>query len=91
MAHKLRLAFLFFSTSIISILFFAVPSAEAQEVTEAPIDTSFSVQLFKPSPGPQNFFAVESPEIGDDMKPYVGLLLTYQHRSFALIGCSTEQ
>ena len=35
MAHKLRLAFLFFSTSIISILFFAVPSAEAQEVTEA--------------------------------------------------------
>ncbi|MCP4196423.1 MAG: OmpA family protein [Proteobacteria bacterium] len=83
MANKFRLTHLFLITSIMSVLFFMTPSSMAQEV-----DTSFSVQLFRPSPGPQNFFAVESPEIGDDMTPYVGLMLSYQHRSFGLLECS---
>jgi OOP family OmpA-OmpF porin len=88
MANKFRLTHLFFIASIASVLFFLTPSSMAQEAGEAPIDTSFSVQLFKPSPGPQNFFAVESPEIGEDMTPYVGLMLSYQHRSFAILSCS---
>ena len=53
------------------------------------MDTSFSIQLFQPSPGPLNFFAVESPEIGDDMTPSVGLMLSYQHRPLVLYNCES--
>lgn len=62
-------------------------AAYAQEGA-APADTSFSIQLFRASPGPYNFFSVESPEIGEDMKPTVGLMMTYQHKPFVLLNCS---
>lgn len=50
-------------------------------------DSFVPVQLFNPAPGPLNFLSVESPEIGDDMKPSVGVMFIYEHRPFVLIEC----
>ncbi len=84
---------IFISAIAISILLTASTSSIAQgadDLEDAPADTSFSIQLFVPSPGPLNFFAVESPEIGDDMKPSIGLMLTYQHKPFVLLNCTED-
>jgi OOP family OmpA-OmpF porin len=70
------------------LVIFAGAGAEAQQPGAAPADTSFSIQLFMPSPGPQNFFAVESPELGPDMMPSVGLMMSYQHRPLVLLNCT---
>jgi outer membrane protein OmpA-like peptidoglycan-associated protein len=52
-----------------------------------PTETSFNLQLFQPAPGPLNFFSVESPELGDDLKPSVGIWIGYQYRSFSILYC----
>ncbi|MDJ0764631.1 MAG: OmpA family protein [Myxococcota bacterium] len=62
--------------------------ASATARAQAPTETSFNINLFQPSPGPLNFFNVASPEIGDDMKLTIGLMASYQHRSFALLNCT---
>ncbi|MCP4601020.1 MAG: OmpA family protein [Proteobacteria bacterium] len=73
--------------SVIALI--AVLTAGTSSIAQdAPADTSFSIQLFIPSPGPLNFFSVESPEIGDDMMPSIGLMLTYQHHPLVLLSCS---
>jgi OmpA-OmpF porin, OOP family len=61
--------------------------AQQQDV---PTDTSFNIRLFNPSPGPLNFFQIESPEIGDDLTPSVGLMFYYGRRPFAIYNCSGE-
>ena len=50
-------------------------------------DTTFGVNLFEPAPGPSNFFSVESPALGDNMKPSVGFVFYYQHRPFVILNC----
>jgi outer membrane protein OmpA-like peptidoglycan-associated protein len=72
----------------LAVLLAALPAA-AQLPTH-PEDTSFSVNLFEPAPGPGNFFAVEGAEVGDDMAPSVGLLFYYQHRPFVLLNCDAD-
>jgi OmpA-OmpF porin, OOP family len=64
-------------------------SGVAQE-QNVPQDTSFNIQLFKPSPGPLNFFAIESPELGEDMKPFVGVMMMYERRPFTIYNCSSD-
>ena len=81
--HKKRLCVL---GAVAVLLLFAVP-AVAQNPSNAPVDTSFSIQLFQPAPGPMNFFSVESPELGPDMKPSVGLIVSYEHRPLVLYNC----
>ncbi len=84
---KCPLPTLFSAISALTLLL-ASGNLAAQITRDAPSDTSFSINLFVPSPGPLNFFAVESPEIGDDMMPSVGLMLSYQHRPFVLLNCA---
>ena len=62
----------------------------ATEVAAQPEDTTFSIQLFQPAPGPSNFFTIEAADIGPDMTPSVGLLLSYQHRPFVLLDCTED-
>ena len=62
-------------------------SVNAQVVKE---DNTFAIDLFEPAPGPNNFFAVESPQIGDDMKPSVGLMLSYQHKPLVILACDNN-
>ncbi len=81
--RKIRL----FSFVAVSTVFCLISANAFAQGESAPADTSFSIQNFQPSPGPLNFFAVESPEIGDDMKPSVGMFLSYQHRPFVLLNC----
>ncbi|MCP4676263.1 MAG: OmpA family protein [Deltaproteobacteria bacterium] len=83
-----RILALFSAISALALLLASWSSAAQGILRDAPADTSFSINLFVPSPGPLNFFAVESPEIGDDMMPSVGLMLSYQHRPFVLLNCT---
>jgi hypothetical protein len=88
-AKNLRVA-LFLETIFCAVLLLVSSTSVAQETVDAPVDTSFSIQLFKPSPGPLNFFAVESPEIGDDMTPSAGFMMSYQHRPLVLLSCTDD-
>lgn len=55
-----------------------------------PQDTSFNIQTFKPSPGPLNFFQIESPELGDNMTPSVGAMFWYGRNPLAIYNCSGD-
>ncbi len=72
----------------LAALAIAAPAVAQQPSHEE--DNSFSVNLFEPAPGSDNFFSVEGPEVGDDMKPTVGLLFYYQHRPFVLLNCDAN-
>ncbi len=61
---------------------FAATAVRAQ--AEAPI---MPTNLFEPAPGPANLMAVESPELGEDMKPSAGFIAYYQHRPFVTFSC----
>jgi hypothetical protein len=79
-----------FGLAILVLLLAALMSGAAQAQTSPPpTETSLNLQLFQPAPGPLNFFSVESPELGDDMLPSVGLWLGYQHRPFSLLACTS--
>ncbi len=54
---------------------------------DAPHDTAFNIQQFKPSPGPLNYFQIESPELGDNLKPSVSALLWYGRNPFVIYNC----
>lgn len=76
------------AVAVFTVLLFAAPAAA--QLPEHPEDSSFAIDLFEPAPGPLNYFAVEGPEIGDDMKPFVGLELSYHHKPFVILGCDEE-
>ncbi|HUT78290.1 MAG TPA: OmpA family protein [Polyangia bacterium] len=76
--------------ALIGTIAFLAVTAQAFAQTSHQEDSSFSVNLFEPAPGPDNFFSVEGPEVGDDMMPSVGLLFYYQHRPFVLLNCNAE-
>ncbi len=76
-----------FSALIGSVILTTASLGSAQQ-QNVPRDTSFNIQLFKPAPGPLNFFAIESPELGDDMKPSVNVMLMYQRRPFSIYNCN---
>jgi outer membrane protein OmpA-like peptidoglycan-associated protein len=65
-----------------------ITAARAVESQEVPHDTTFNIQQFKPSPGPLNYFQIESPELGDDMKPSVGAMLWYGRNPFVIYNCN---
>ena len=46
--------------------------------------------LLEPAPGPNNFIATESPELGEDNKPSAGFLASYQHRPFVTLACNED-
>ncbi|MDD5308512.1 MAG: OmpA family protein [Deltaproteobacteria bacterium] len=73
-----------------ALLLSAQARAQASTTVKDPKDTSFSIQLFRPAPGPLNFIAVESPEIGDDMMPSVGFVASYQHKPFVILTCDGD-
>jgi len=70
--------------AVITTLLFG-GTAWAQEA-----DKTFSVNHFQPSPGPVTFFNVEAPELGDDLKPFVGLTLAYMHKPFVIFNCDVD-
>jgi outer membrane protein OmpA-like peptidoglycan-associated protein len=75
--------------AVITVSLFAAPlAAQEPEPPEHPQGTAFAVDLFEPAPGPRNYFSVEGPEIGDDMKPFVGIELSYHHKPLVIYGCS---
>jgi outer membrane protein OmpA-like peptidoglycan-associated protein len=77
------------AVAAITVLLCASPLL-AQAAPTHPQDTAFVVDLFEPAPGPRNYFSVEGPEIGDDMKPFVGIELSYHHKPFVILGCDAE-
>jgi outer membrane protein OmpA-like peptidoglycan-associated protein len=78
-----------FRALIGALALFTAAQASAQQTVHEQ-DSSFSVNLFEPAPGPDNFFSVEGPEVGDDLMPSVGLLFYYQHRPFVLLNCDAD-
>ncbi len=68
----------------------ALPAGAHAQSSSHKQDRSFSTNLFEPAPGPLNFFHLEGPEIGEDMKPSVGILFYYQHRPFVLLNCDED-
>ena len=76
------------AVAAITVSLFTAPLAA--QAPEHPQDTAFQVDLFEPAPGPRNYFSVEGPEIGDDLKPFVGAELSYHHRPFVILGCDAE-
>ncbi|NLN63589.1 MAG: OmpA family protein [Myxococcales bacterium] len=48
----------------------------------------FPSNLFEPAPGARDFPMTESPEVGEDLRPNLGFYLSYQYRTFAVMGCS---
>ena len=77
------------SFAVVAMLLALSYVAYAQE-QEVPTETSFNARLFNPAPGPLNFFQIESPELGDDMKPSVGAFLYYGRRPFAIYNCDGD-
>ncbi len=55
-----------------------------------PRDTAFNIHQFKPSPGPLNFFQIESPELGDNMTPSVGGMLWYGRNPLTIFNCKGD-
>lgn len=53
-------------------------------------DKTFSVNHFQPAPGPVSFFNVEAPDLGDDMKPSVGLIFSYHHKPLVILNCDQD-
>jgi outer membrane protein OmpA-like peptidoglycan-associated protein len=81
--------FCYRSIAAITACLFALP-ASAQDATSHPEDKTFGVDLFEPAPGSRNYFSVEGPEIGDDMKPFVGFDFSYHHKPFTVLGCDED-
>jgi outer membrane protein OmpA-like peptidoglycan-associated protein len=80
------------AVAAIFALLYAAPAAaqDAAAPPSHPSDTAFQVDLFEPAPGPRNYFSVEGPEIGDDMKPFVGIEFSYHHKPFVILGCDAD-
>lgn len=76
--------------ALVATCVFTIGSLASAQQQSVPSDTSFNIQLFKPAPGPLNFFNIESPELGDDMTPSVGLMLMYERRPFSIYNCSAD-
>jgi outer membrane protein OmpA-like peptidoglycan-associated protein len=53
------------------------------------VDSTFSVQLFEPAPGPNNFLTVEGTRIGSDFALNAGLMFNYQWEPFVLYACES--
>jgi OmpA-OmpF porin, OOP family len=51
------------------------------------VDSTFTVQLFEPAPGPGNFINVEGTRIGNDFALGGGLIFNYQYQPFVLYQC----
>ncbi|MBI5488913.1 MAG: OmpA family protein [Deltaproteobacteria bacterium] len=63
--------------------------AEARAQTDWQVDSTFSVQLFEPAPGPNNFVNVEGTRIGSDFAITGGVIFNYQWQPFSLYACKT--
>lgn len=81
--------FCYRTIAAIAVCSFALP-ASAQEAVTHPEDKSFGIDLFEPAPGSRNYFSVEGPEIGDDMRPFVGFEFSYHHKPFTVLGCDAD-
>lgn len=66
----------------------AVPAvANAQDETSAPLDRSFSVQLYEPAMGHDPLITIESIRTVGHLSVTAGLFLHYQHNPFSVYPC----
>ncbi len=77
------------SATVLFLGAFAV-AGTAHSQSLPPHDTAFNIHIFKPSPGPLNFFQIESPELGDNMKPSVSAMFWYGRNPLAIYNCSGD-
>ena len=72
----------------VAVLFVAAAwPKEAGAQTDWKADSTFSVQLLEPVPGPGNFLSVNGTQIGEDFLITGGFLAHYQYRPFVLYRC----
>jgi hypothetical protein len=66
-----------------------VSAARAQEEDEA-IDGEFSVQRFRPAPGPRNFVNTSGARQDGNMAFSAGLMVNYAYKPFVVVSCASE-
>ena len=62
---------------------------EARAQNDWTVDSTFSVQMFEPAPGPNNFITVEGTRIVNDFALTGGVIFNYQWQPFSLYACKS--
>ena len=66
----------------------AAPAAGQEE--EPAIEDEFSVQRFRPAPGPRNFINTSGARQDGDMAFSAGFMANYAYKPFVVISCASE-
>ncbi|MBN1773055.1 MAG: OmpA family protein [Deltaproteobacteria bacterium] len=73
--------------TVVILLVASAWSGEARAQTDWKADSTFSVQLMEPVPGPGNFLSVNGTRIGEQFLITGGFLAHYQYQPFVLYQC----
>jgi len=67
-----------------------VSAAGAQEEQDEAIDGEFSVQRFRPAPGPRNFVNTVGARQDGNMAFSASLMVNYAYKPFVVVSCASE-